>query len=81
MIVHSTPSTIVWADDLNRRLDFHGEWTLEPKFYLTIPKKPFWYKGTKKTEMTNSEFKHVLDKLLIEAVARGWNIEVDTANS
>lgn len=80
MIVYSTPSTIVWADDLNRRVDFHGEWTLEPKFYLTIPKQAFWYRGAEKTEMTNGEFKLVLDQLLIEAATRGWSVEIDASD-
>lgn len=77
MIVRSTPSCITWEDTTtNMKIDFYGEWTLEPKFYLDVPKVAFWYNENSKKIVTSTELKEVLQQLLVESNSRGWIIEL-----
>jgi hypothetical protein len=77
MIVTSTPSSIVWQSPDGRRITFHGEWTLEPKFYLDVSNGITW-DGTESSErLAEQEAKVALDGFLRDAKERGWTIIVE----
>jgi hypothetical protein len=76
MIVHSTPSSITCEVKPGGRVQFTGEWTLEPKFYLDVPSTAHWMGTFPRKELTPSELKHALDVLLGDARDKGWAIEL-----
>jgi len=76
MIFYSTPSSITWGKDENLRVTFHGEWTLEPKFYLDIHKGICWDKTNPPKQLTESEIQESIRLLLEDANAKGWVIEI-----
>lgn len=76
MIFNSTPGSITWGIDRGRCITFHGEWTLEPKFYLDIPKIAFWDGVEPRMPLTASELRQAINSLLTDAKEKGWDIEI-----
>ena len=79
MIVYSTPSSITWQRDAEHKLTLLGEWTLEPKFYLSVPAVGYWDGDGKKTAMSKHELRDALASLQMDAKAKGWIVEFDSA--
>ena len=77
MIVYSTPSSIAWEADDGRRITFHGEWTLEPKFYLYVPEEIYWNDAKPSVAILTIERDNVIKSLLSDAQKKGWVIEVE----
>lgn len=75
MISKSTPWSITWAEDEIRSVTFAGEWTSEPKFYLTLPKNACW--DSSSTPITEHQMQDLLTRLSCAASGRGWIIVVD----
>jgi hypothetical protein len=76
MIVMSTPSSITWQSSDGKLITFKGEWTLEPKFYLTLPLKIAW--DDTENALSAAETKEVLNDFLQAAENKGWTIEIET---
>ena len=77
MIIDSTPGSITYQSIDGYRVVFYGEWTLEPKFYLTIPKKVFCLLPKEKKELNADEVKNCVDGLLEDAKSKGWVIVIE----
>lgn len=77
MIFNSTPSSITWGSEKNRRVTFHGEWTLEPKFYLAVPKSAYWDSVEPRVQLTEVELQQAINSLLADAMEKGWVIEIE----
>lgn len=75
MITKSTPWSITWTENEIRSITFSGEWTLEPKFYLTLPKSACWNNST--TLIAEHQLQDLLVRLNCAASGRGWIIVVD----
>lgn len=71
MIIFSTPGSITWQSSDGKKITFIGEWTLEPKFYLDLPKEIFFDDGR---VLNENEKTQVVEELLNDANARGWTI-------
>ena len=74
MIIYSTPGSITWGKDGERRIKFQGEWSLEPKFYLDLPATVYW-EGTRR-RLAEDELRESLNSLLADANEKGWVIEI-----
>lgn len=72
----STPSSITWLSSNGRKITFKGEWTLEPKFYLSVPKKLKWDDEEEAPEMSQNEANIALNEFLRETKEKGWEIVV-----
>lgn len=77
MIIYSTPSSITWQHDVDHRLTFLGEWTLEPKFYLSVPAVSYWDGTEKQIALTPQELQDALMSLQVDATSKGWFIAFD----
>jgi hypothetical protein len=75
MIIKSTPWAITWREDISHVITFHGEWTLEPKFYLLLPAKPFW--DGSNTLITSTQLQAILARFEREATERGWVVVIE----
>ena len=74
MIVNSTPSALTLRTNDEEYIVFPGEWTLEPKFYLS--KKDIHRKGSQKP-LTPGDRVKCLEMLMRDASARGWVVVVE----
>ena len=75
MIIKSTPWAITWKEDDDHILTLHGEWTLEPKFYLTLSEGTCWDNSGPPIE--EGKLQQILSQFQNEAIARGWNIVIE----
>ena len=73
MIVESTPGCLICGLKDGREVIFEGEWTLEPKFYLSNAKSLRFKNGR---QLSGNEASIALDTLLEDARERGWTIVV-----
>lgn len=71
MIVFSTPGSIMWESKTGRRIIFLGEWTLEQKFYVDLPREIHWDNGEL---LNNSEKSMVIEEFQSDAGTRGWKL-------
>jgi hypothetical protein len=71
MIVRSTPSTISWKTEDGDVIKFHGEWTLEPVFYLSTEYELMPTKSGAKTP-ERAQIAKERKKMIEAANARGW---------
>ena len=76
MIASSTPGSITYQSNDGREVIFYGEWTLEPKFYISVPESAFW-NSTKETKLTEQELDECINGLLNDAINKGWEIVVE----
>ena len=77
MIVYSTPGSITWECDATHRITFIGEWTLEPKFYLSVPDVGYWDELAPKISLTKQKLHDVLVSLQADAERKGWVVEIE----
>ncbi|WP_332744636.1 hypothetical protein [Hydrogenophaga sp.] len=75
MITKSTPWSITWIEDSKHTISFEGEWTLESKFYLTLPTSTCWDNST--TPIAEYQLQDLLQRLRRAASDRGWIIIID----
>ncbi len=77
MIKSSTRSSITYQDSNKNDIIFFGEWTLEPKFYLSAFGEAFLIRSNgEKVQLSFSEKTKYLKEFLIDAEKRGWEIVI-----
>ena len=76
MIISSTPGSITYQSNDGRKVTLYGEWTLEPKFYLSVPESAFW-NSPKETKLTEEELSDCIKGLLCDAIDKGWEIVIE----
>jgi hypothetical protein len=81
MIVDSTPGSITYQSPTGHQVVFDGEWTLEPKFYLSVPKNIFWLSPHEKKELSADEVNNCIHGLLEDAKNKGWIIVIENSEN
>ena len=78
MIKSSTRSSITYQDPNKNEIIFFGEWTLEPKFYMPALGEVLLIRATgEKEKLSFSDKRKYLEKFLVDAKERGWDIVLD----
>jgi len=77
MIVDSTPGSITCQTSDGRKVIFYGEWTLEPKFYISAQDGIYWLSQNSKEAVNPREIGFCLEGLLSDAHQKGWKIVVE----
>lgn len=78
MIFNSTPGSITWGLDESHQITFHGEWTLEPKFYLNLTEKIYWNGPKPRVLLSEAELKNALALFVEDTKQKGWRIVFDS---
>ena len=78
MIIDSTPGSITYQSNDGKKIIFYGEWTLEPKFYLSAPPTTYCRLSTGEEErLPPEEMRLYLQSFLENAREKGWEIVID----
>ena len=78
MIIDSTPGSITYQSIDGKKIIFYGEWTLEPKFYLSASPTTYCHLNTEeKKRLLPEEIQLYLQDFLEDARQKGWEIVID----